>query len=351
MSSYIRDAIDRQVKGVFKRSGKNILRGDEALPTFRKNTLPLRDCGVELWKEEGEDKVKVYARLKILPQEDGKKPEQPIVLLETDKMMEESPGQWEVAQRILSEEYKLGDAKILEDRKGKLFLTVSYSFEKEEEAGLNPNRIMGVDIGVKNPAVAAFNDSLKRKYFEYETREILLLKKQFEHRRLNIRKAMSEKHVRRGHGKGYKTEPLKDMEKKWNNIRRDWNHKLSKRIVELALENKAGKIVMEDIDKKEGGLDETFLGRYWPIAELIKFIKNKAEEKGIQFAQIDPRYSSQICHSCGHCNSYFTFEYRSKNKWPDFECKGCGVRVPADYNAAKNLADPGFPKRRAEAKC
>ena len=88
-------------------------------------------------------------------------------------------------------------------------------------------------------------------------------------------------------------------------------------------------------------------------------LKQKLEERGIQMdtGGVSAKNTSQICSVCGKINKDFTFEYRSKNSFPLFQCTNeeCIFNKPiskvsnyqkdyqkylrdADLNAARNIA-------------
>lgn len=73
----------------------------------------------------------------------------------------------------------------------------------------------------------------------------------------------------------------------------------------------------------------------WSFAQLAEFLVYKAERKGVRIVFVDPRYSSQTCSKCGHCNK------SNRKSQSLFCCKKCGYTVNADYNAAQNLGQRG----------
>lgn len=73
----------------------------------------------------------------------------------------------------------------------------------------------------------------------------------------------------------------------------------------------------------------------WSFRQLGGFLSYKARRAGVALVQVDPRYTSQTCHRCGH---------RDKRNRPDqetFLCRSCGVVAHADHNAALNIAHRG----------
>ena len=114
------------------------------------------------------------------------------------------------------------------------------------------------------------------------------------------------------------------------------NHKYSRTVVDFAVKKQCGTIQMEDL---QGITDETdrFL-KNWPYYDLQTKIENKAKEEGIKVVYISPQYTSQRCSKCG---------YISKENRPEqakFECKECGFKENADYNASQNIAIKNIDK-------
>ena len=67
-------------------------------------------------------------------------------------------------------------------------------------------------------------------------------------------------------------------------------------------------------------------------------IEQKAAESGISVVKVNPQYTSQRCHKCGHISP------DNRKSQADFVCVSCGYEGNADYNAAKNLSVSGIDK-------
>jgi putative transposase len=77
----------------------------------------------------------------------------------------------------------------------------------------------------------------------------------------------------------------------------------------------------------------------WSFAQLGAFIDYKALRAGVPVEVVDPAYTSQRCSGCGHIH---------KNNRPtrdSFCCTRCGLSLPADWNAALNIAELGMIQR------
>ena len=73
----------------------------------------------------------------------------------------------------------------------------------------------------------------------------------------------------------------------------------------------------------------------WAFYQLRQFIAYKALAAGIPVIPVNPRNTSRTCSECGHC------EKANRKSRDEFACKHCGLELPADWNAARNIRDRG----------
>lgn len=237
------------------------------------------------------------------------------------------------------------------ERRKKWFLSVVYRFPKDDKK-LNPDVIVGADLGYSCPLVAAVSNSeharIGRREFGPITEQVRRLQSQTIARRNEIlrggKDSFAKETARGGHGRKRRMKPIERLQDKIDNAYQTLNHQISRRVVDFAVQQNAGTIQIEDLGGMKDALSGSFLGQRWRYYQLQEFIEYKAEEFGIVVKKVDPKYTSRRCSACGHIHVEFTREFRDKNK-PEgggvckFSCPNCDASdVDPDYNAAKNLA-------------
>ena len=70
-----------------------------------------------------------------------------------------------------------------------------------------------------------------------------------------------------------------------------------------------------------------------PYRLFYKRLEEKLTWEGIKFEQVNPKYTSKVCHRCGN------FGIRNGKV---FKCPYCGLEIDADLNAAINIAKGGY---------
>lgn len=109
------------------------------------------------------------------------------------------------------------------------------------------------------------------------------------------------------------------------------NHEVSKKIVQEAVRQEAGTLVLEDLQNirkriKTGKRGRTRLHR-WSFFQLQTMIEYKAKNLGLSVLYVNPAYSSQTCSLCG------CLGVRQRHL---FTCS-CGNRQHSDLNASRTL--------------
>lgn len=132
-------------------------------------------------------------------------------------------------------------------------------------------------------------------------------------------------------GKFREQKTLKNRE---NRISTNLNHKISRKIVDMAKEQNAA-IVFENLDgiqqnkisKKNRSLNNAL--HSWSYYQLKTFVDYKAKLLGVPVFYVDPTNTSQECSRCGS---------KGQRKGKEFKCPACGHVDHADVNAAFNIA-------------
>lgn len=276
---------------------------------------------------------------------DVKKPKEPQYISNIDKKRFEfiisafTGDQISSINKIISGEYALKTSKICYDEKNHIW-NMHFSVEmKKEKVELDENIIVGVDLGMAIPAMCALNnnDNIRQSLGSYDDFTHVRLQLQNQRKRLQESLAYTNSG---GHGRSKKLKSLNRFKNKESNFVKTYNHTISKKVIEFALENKAKTIKIEDLssfNKKEyKNKTRKKLLRNWSYFQLQQFITYKAEKYNIEVIKINPKYTSQTCSKCG---------YKDKNNRPKgnkgqayFKCGECGYEENADFNAAVNIA-------------
>ena len=197
-----------------------------------------------------------------------------------------------------------------------------------EEKPYDPKGWIGVDRNTTGHIVVVADP---------ETGKVLKLGKSAKHihdKYREIRRSLQS------HGKYRKVKEIKNRESR---IVRDLNHKVSRKIVNVAKESGMG-IKLENLKgiRKTTKSSKSF--RYalnsWSFYQLAQMIEYKAKLLGVIVSYVDPAYTSKVCSKCG------TLGNRNGKQ---FKCPSCGHVDHADVNAAFNIANPSTGLGRLQA--
>lgn len=220
--------------------------------------------------------------------------------------------------KLLSGEARQGTAELYEKR-GRWFVAITLSFKVEQKPVYQgQHKTMGIDIGLRQLAVASIG-----------TTSIFFCGNEMAYRRRHFASH------RRKLGKAKKLHAIRKSKSRESEWMKDTNHKISRQIVNFALENGVHLIRMEDLtgirharkSRKEAGRNL----HSWSHYQFQAFIEYKAKMAGITVEYVTPKYTSQMC-KCGHVDK------RNRNV-DAFLCIGCGYKSHADVNAAINIAN------------
>lgn len=122
------------------------------------------------------------------------------------------------------------------------------------------------------------------------------------------------------------------MKAKHDAVLRDMAHKISREIVNVAVEMQASTIVYGDINDIGDGVA---LGKktnqkisQWNHGEILKYVEYKAAAEGIRVVMQDERYTSQTCPNCSH---------RHKPRGRNYRCPSCKFQSHRDVVGQVNI--------------
>ena len=206
---------------------------------------------------------------------------------------------------------------------------VSIQVEIKRERPSTPERVVGVDVGLKQAAVVSDGRRL-----ENQKPLALHLKKLGKlQRKLSKKQKTNDPETKRTvFSNNYHKQRLKVARKHQQiaNMRRDVQHKFT---TELA--RTCGAIGIEDLNIL-GMMANRNLARAIADAamgQLLQFLKNKVASAGGNLF-IASRWfpSTKRCSCCGHVKKRMPLKHRT------YQCHACGLVIDRDLNAALNLA-------------
>ena len=237
---------------------------------------------------------------------------------------------------IKTKKYKLCAAAKIQLKERKLFLLITVDIPKAESVPVK-GKVMGVDLGVVNPAYVAVNNGPERSRIGNGE----AFQKQRDVFRRRFRELQRSQLTQGGHGRKHKTKATEILRGKERNWVQTENHRISREIVNLASHWKVETIQMESLKgfgkNQEGEVENNhkrLLGR-WSYFELQKDIEYKAAMAGIKVQYVNPAYTSQTCHVCSQRGNRIE---RDTFICTNPECTCYNQEQDADMNAAINIA-------------
>ena len=229
-------------------------------------------------------------------------------------------------ENVLKGEYEVAGSSIMIDGKN-IILNLSMKLPDKKTIDLDENKVVGVDLGIKIPAVCGLNCDKNNRKFIGSIDDFLKVRVKIQSQLRQERKKL--KHVKGGKGRNKKLKSLDRFKNKESNFVQTYNHFISKNIIDFALKHNAKYINIEGLNSE--GLSDRVL-RNWSYYQLQQYLEYKAKKYGIEVRKVNPYHTSQNCSICGH------WEEGQRVKQDTFICKGCGIELNADFNASRNIA-------------
>ena len=183
--------------------------------------------------------------------------------------------------------HKLGAMRITK-KNGKHIAQITYEELEMRSSGKN---IMGIDLGIKCPAVVVISDGTTK--FYGNGRKNKYIRRHYATRRKTLSKAK-------------KLNAIKNMQNKEQRWMNDQDHKISRAIVNDAIAHNVGVIKMEKLSGIRQSARKSRKNNHnihnWSFYRLTQYIEYKAALAGILVEYINPAYTSQTCPRCGKRN-------------------------------------------------
>ena len=151
--------------------------------------------------------------------------------------------------------------------------------------------------------------------------------------------------IRKKRGKPIKgEESCIELQKHVNDMSEDRFKKGARRIVNFAFKNGCDLIIMERLGglipdaEKERGINRALIN--WNRGNIVKWVKQLANDAGIRVVEVYPHWTSQLCSRCGSMGARFTAEkgiLKFEQVGKMFACPDCGYIANGDHNASVNL--------------
>ena len=201
---------------------------------------------------------------------------------------------------------------------------MSVLVETEHKPLIPTNKMVGIDLGVKDLLIASNGE-------KYDNKRVI---KQYENKLSRAQRRLSRK-VKGSNNYHKQRIKVARIHEKIHNARIDYLHKITHKLIS---ENQV--IVSEDLAVsnmvQNHNLAKAISDCGW--YELTRQLTYKAEWNNRRYVKIG-RFvaSSQTCHVCGHINP--ETKDLSVREWT---CPQCGARHDRDINAAINILNEGL---------
>lgn len=197
-------------------------------------------------------------------------------------------------------------------------LVAQIVYEVAEPELKSDGNVMGVDLGIKCPAVSYCSDGSVK--FYGNGRKNKYMRRHYAYLRKKLQASKKLKAVKR-------------IDNKEQRIMRDIDHKLSHDIVETAVAHNVKIIKLEQLQNIRSETRKSRKNNHslhtWSFYRLAQFIEYKAKLAGISVEYVNPAYTSQRCPVCGsvhHANDR------------DYTCT-CGFHIHRDLLGAMNICN------------
>lgn len=218
-------------------------------------------------------------------------------------------------QKSVFSSYKLGTMRIVAKNNS---IVAQIVYEADEPATPDESNVMGVDLGIKCPAVSKCSDGSVK--FYGNGRKNKAMRRHFATKRKSLQKAKHQ-------------DAVEHINNKEQRIMKDIDHKLSHDIVATAVAHNVRTIKLEQLQNIRSTTRTSRKNNHslhnWSFYRLAKYIEYKAKLAGIEVLYVNPAYTSQTCPMCGERHHASDRRYTCK----------CGFHTHRDILGAWNICN------------
>ena len=218
-------------------------------------------------------------------------------------------------QKTIFNFHKLGTMRIVVKNN---ILIAQIVYETIEPEIATEGSILGIDLGIKCPAVSYCSDGSIQ--FYGNGRQNKYMRRHYRYLRKKLQKKKSLKAVKR-------------INNKEQRIMKDIDHKISCQIVKTAIKHNVNIIKLEQLQNIRSATRTSRKNNpslhTWPFYRLAQFIEYKAKLAGIRVEYVNPAYTSQKCPVCGDIHHANDRQYTCN----------CGFRIHRDLLGAMNICN------------
>lgn len=218
-------------------------------------------------------------------------------------------------QKLLFSDTKFGTMRIVVKNHT---IVAQIVYEVGEPVLKSDGNVMGIDLGIKCPAVSYCSDGSVK--FYGNGRKNKYMRRHYAYLRKKLQTSKKMNTVRR----------INDKEQR---IMRDIDHKLSHDIVETAVTHNVKVIKLEQLQNIRSTTRKSRKNNHslhtWSFYRLAQFIEYKARLAGISVEYVNPAYTSQTCPICGNVHHADDRSYTCE----------CGFHIHRDLLGAMNICN------------
>ncbi len=218
-------------------------------------------------------------------------------------------------QKALFSDARFGAMRIVIKNRA---LAAQIVYEAAEPELKSDGNIMGIDLGIKCPAVSYCSDGSVK--FYGNGRKNKYMRRHYAYIRKKLQTSKKMKAVKR----------INDKDQR---IMLDTDHKLSHDIVETAVTHNVKVIKLEQLQNIRSTTRKSRKNNHslhsWSFYRLARFIEYKARLAGISVEYVNPAYTSQTCPICGHVHHADDRNYTCE----------CGFHIHRDLLGAMNICN------------